>query len=316
MSVCVMGAGAFGTALALALAQNGRNVALWGRDTAAVETMRETRANPRLPGVVLSEGVHPVTEVLQEAETVLLAVPMQQLDSVVSSHADVLRGKALVACCKGLSLETGRGPTAALVDLDPYPAILTGPSFAHDIAIGLPTALTLACAHPDRAERLQQDLHAPALRLYRGTDVIGAELGGALKNVIAIGCGAVMGANLGVSARAALMTRGFAEMVRFATAQGAQAETLMGLSGLGDLTLTCTSDMSRNYRFGQALGQGATFDPKVTVEGAATARALAERATRDGIDLPLTTMIVALLDGTVDVREAMARLLARPFREE
>lgn len=316
MSVCVMGSGAFGTALALALAQDGRDVALWGRDTAAVETMRETRSNPRLPGVVLSEGIQPVTEVPRDAETLLLAVPMQQLDSVVSTHADVLRGKALVACCKGLSLETGRGPTAALADLDPFPAILTGPSFAHDIAIGLPTALTLACAHPDRAERLQRDLHAPALRLYRGTDVIGAELGGALKNVIAIGCGAVMGANLGVSARAALMTRGFAEMVRFATAQGAQAETLMGLSGLGDLTLTCTSDMSRNYRFGQALGQGATFDPKVTVEGAATARALAERATRDGIDLPLTAMIVALLDGTVDVREAMARLLARPFREE
>lgn len=221
-----------------------------------------------------------------------------------------------MACCKGLSLETGAGPTAALAARDPHPAILTGPSFADDIARGLPTALTLACADPARGAALQAALAAPTLRLYRSTDVVGAELGGALKNVIAIGCGAVMGAGLGASARAALMTRGFAEMVRFATAQGARAETLAGLSGLGDLTLTCTSDLSRNYRLGTALGAGAAFDRSVTVEGAATARALARRAEAEAIDMPVTAAVLALLDGRADVREAMTELLARPAKEE
>jgi glycerol-3-phosphate dehydrogenase (NAD(P)+) len=311
-----MGAGAFGSALAIALASEARPVQLWGRDAAAMDEMARTRRVPRLPGVVLPENVQPVAALPEGLGTVLLAVPMQRLAEVCGTHRAALRGAALVACCKGLSLETGAGPTAALRDLDPHPALLTGPSFAADIARGLPTALTLACADRARGAALQAELAAPTLRLYRSTDVTGAELGGALKNVVAIGCGAVMGAGLGASARAALMTRGFAEMVRFATAQGARAETLAGLSGLGDLTLTCTSDLSRNYRLGQALGRGAEFDDATTVEGAATARALAARAAREGIEMPVTRAVLALLDGQLDVTEAMTALLARPAKEE
>ena len=316
MTLCVMGAGAFGTALAIALARDDRPVLLWGRNAAAMAKMAETHVVPRLPEVVLPPNVAPISDLPAGLENVLLAVPMQQLAGVCSEHHKSLAGASLVACCKGLSLETGAGPTAALADIDPLPAILTGPSFAQDIAKGLPTALTLACADTDRGTALQDALQAPTLRLYRSTDVIGAEIGGALKNVVAIGCGAVMGAGLGVSARAALMTRGFAEMVRFATTAGARAETLAGLSGLGDLTLTCTSDLSRNYQLGLSLGAGTAFDRATTVEGAATARALAGRAKAEGIDMPLTHAVVSLLDGTQDVRQAMGALLARPAKEE
>ena len=194
--------------------------------------------------------------------------------------------------------------------------MLTGPSFARDIARGLPTALTLACTEPDVAAQLQAALSTPTLRLYRTTDVIGAELGGALKNAIAIGCGAVMGAGLGDSARAALMTRGFAEMQRIAAVMGADAETLMGLSGLGDLTLTCTSDQSRNYRLGLALGAGTDFDAAITVEGAATARALRKLAADLDVDLPVCMAVADLVDHQVDINGAIDRLLARPLKEE
>jgi glycerol-3-phosphate dehydrogenase (NAD(P)+) len=196
--------------------------------------------------------------------------------------------------------------------------VLTGPSFAADIAAGLPTALTLACAEPDLGARLQAQLSTPTLRLYRTEDVTGAELGGALKNVIAIACGAAMGAGLGASARAALMTRGFAEMNRMAQALGAAPATLAGLSGFGDLVLTCTSEGSRNYRFGMGLAesraQGTEADE--TVEGAATARAAAERARRLGVEMPITEAVVAVLDGRMALNEAMETLLARPLREE
>jgi glycerol-3-phosphate dehydrogenase (NAD(P)+) len=170
-------------------------------------------------------------------------------------------------------------------------ALLTGPSFAHDIAAGLPTALTLACADDELGVRLQYQLTTSNLRLYRSTDTIGAELGGAIKNVIAIACGAAVGAGLGDSARVALMTRGYAEMQRMALPLGARLETLAGLSGFGDLALTCSTKASRNYRFGVALGQGANFDPTITVEGAATARAALQRAGAIGIDMPITARL-------------------------
>lgn len=316
MTLCVLGAGAFGSALAIALAQPDRPVVLWGRDPEAMRAMEESRQVPRLPGVVLPASVTPVATLPDRLDTALLAVPMQQLAGLCETYQAALSDAALVACCKGLSLQTGQGPTAILSKYDAHPAILTGPSFAHDIAQGLPTALTLACADGTRGQTLQDDLNAPTLRLYRSTDVTGAELGGALKNVIAIGCGAVMGAGLGASARAALMTRGFAEMVRFATTQGARPETLAGLSGLGDLTLTCTSDLSRNYRLGLSLGARSSFDPNTTVEGAATAEALAARAVREGIDMPVTQAVLALVQRRVDVADAMTALLARPAKEE
>ena len=220
---------------------------------------------------------------LAGAQAVLLALPMQALAEFLAGA--VLPPVPLVACCKGIDLTTLRGPVAVIAAARPGNpvAILTGPSFAADIARGLPTALTLA---GDEAEALQHLLSTPALRLYRTDDVIGAELGGALKNVIAIAAGVVIGAGLGSSARAALMTRGYAEMLRLALSLGARAETLAGLSGLGDLVLTCTSTQSRNFRFGIALGAGTEFDPALTVEGVATARAVVRMAGRMTADHP------------------------------
>ncbi|WP_425040357.1 NAD(P)H-dependent glycerol-3-phosphate dehydrogenase [Primorskyibacter sp. S187A] len=315
MRIAVLGAGAFGTALAISFVRSGCDVTLWGRDAQALAALRETRETPRLPGVVLPDALK-ISDAVPEMDIGLIAVPMQQVAGLVERYCAALRDRSLVACCKGLSLTSGAGPTSALEEITAHPAILTGPSFAVDIARGLPTALTLACASERLGATLQTALVADNLRLYRTTDVVGAEVGGALKNVVAIGCGAVMGAGLGASARAALMTRGFAEMMRFAKAVGARSETLHGLSGLGDLTLTCTSDLSRNYRLGHALGAGSGFDPTTTVEGASTARALAARAARDGISMPITDAIVALLDGRSDVASAMAELFARPMKEE
>lgn len=315
MSVSVVGAGAFGTALAIALAKT-QAVTLWARDADHAAKMGADRQNKRrLPAVHFPETltISSGLETVLKADAVLLAMPMQALAGFAATHD--LSGKTVVACCKGIDLSTGRGPSAILSDAA-HVAVLTGPSFARDIAVGLPTALTLACADADVATRLQAALSTPTLRLYRSADVVGAELGGALKNVIAIGCGAVIGAGLGDSARAALMTRGFAEMQRMALAFGALPETLAGLSGLGDLALTCTSDMSRNYRLGLALGAGTEFDANVTVEGAATARALRHVAKARDLDLPVCLTVADLVDGKLDIRGAMDRLLARPLRKE
>ena len=314
----VLGAGAFGTALAVALAARGPldgpasgPVTLWGR---RIDWHGE---NPALPGVLLPAGVT-VTQTLPGADTLLIAVPAQALGAFLAQHAAALDGRALVSCAKGIDLATGRSPARMLAEACPAAtvAVLTGPSFAADIARGLPTALTLACADAGAGHRLQHELSTPALRLYRTTDVTGAELGGALKNVIAIAAGAAIGAGLGDSARAAIVTRGFAEMARFAARRGADPDTLTGLSGLGDLILTATSAQSRNFRYGQALGQGAPFDPAVTVEGAATARAVARIAEADGIDMPVSTLVAGLAEGRIGVKQAMEILFARPLKEE
>jgi glycerol-3-phosphate dehydrogenase (NAD(P)+) len=319
MSISVLGAGAFGTALAVTLARQ-TPVILWARNADEVQRMQTGRENRRLPGVTLPENVTVTAEIgdISATEVVLIGVPMQQLSGFLAQHAARLDGKTLVACCKGIDLATGKGPTALITDACPaaVPAVLTGPSFAADIARGLPTALTLACADPAVGPQLQAMLSTPSLRLYLSPDLRGAELGGALKNVIAIAAGVVIGAGLGDSARAALMTRGFAEMMRAATAWGAQAETLSGLSGLGDLVLTCGSDQSRNFRYGRALGAGLPFDTATTVEGAATARALLPLIAREGLDLPVSQMVAALVDGKITVENAVTALLARPLKQE
>jgi glycerol-3-phosphate dehydrogenase (NAD(P)+) len=314
----ICGAGAFGTALAVALAQRGA-VTLWARDADQAAEMQRRRENARrLPGIALPDGVRVISGALPEGDTpCLLAMPMQTLGGFLAAHGAAL-ARPLLACCKGMDLTTGLGPTALIARAVPgaVPAILTGPGFAADIARGLPTALTLACADADAGHALQAALTTSTLRLYRSTDPVGAELGGALKNVVAIACGAVMGAGLGESARAALMTRGFAEMNRLAAALGARPETMAGLSGLGDLALTCTSAQSRNYRYGQSLGEGAAFDPAITVEGAATARAALRRAQALGLDMPVTAAVAALVAGELRVAQAMDMLLARPLKEE
>lgn len=320
MSVAVLGAGAFGTAMAISLAGKGA-VTLWSRDAGHVAEMAASRENARrLPGMPFPETIAVTSDLRQAAQShvLLLAVPMQQLRRMLETYRTDLTGKVLVACCKGIELTTGLGPIEVMREALPEArhALLTGPSFAADIAKGLPTALTLACADPDLGKSLQQSLNTTNLRLYRTTDTLGAEIGGALKNVIAIACGAVIGAGLGDSARAALMTRGYAEMQRLARHLGAEADTLAGLSGFGDLALTCTSTLSRNYRLGLALGQGEVFDPTVTVEGAATAHATDAKARAMGLDMPITACVVGLLDGKLTLDAAMTALLTRPLKEE
>ena len=319
MTIAVAGAGAFGTALAVALGKKAP-VHLWARDAAMVEAMRTTRTTPRLPNVVLPENIDVSAdlETVFLADTILLAVPAQQISAFLITHADRLAGKTIVSCAKGIDLTTLKGTASSISELIPNAkaAILTGPSFAADIAKGLPTALTLACADDGVGTQLQADLSTKTLRLYRTTDVIGAELGGSLKNVMAIACGACIGEGMGDSARAALMTRGMAEMMRLSIAMGGQSETLMGLSGFGDLVLTCTSEQSRNYRYGLALGRMEGFDPSITVEGVATTHAVAKLAREKGIEMPIVTMLSGLLDGKSSITEAIQGLLSRPLKEE
>ena len=320
MSIGVLGAGAFGTALAVALARND-SVTLWARDADHAAQMRSSRQNARrLPNVSLPENVSVTAEIAVAAgcKTLLLVMPAQQMVGFLHANAPFLAGRKLVACSKGVDLGTGLGPSALIAQVcpDATPAILTGPSFAADIARGLPTALTLACTDDAVGGVLQAQLSTPVLRIYRSTDMIGAELGGALKNIVAIAAGVVIGAGLGDSARAALLTRGFAEMSRFAIARGARPETLAGLSGLGDLVLTCTSAQSRNFRFGLALGAGTVFDPTVTVEGVATAKAVSILAEKIGIEMPISAMIAALVEQKITVADATQALLSRPLKQE
>jgi glycerol-3-phosphate dehydrogenase (NAD(P)+) len=317
MMVSVLGAGAFGTALAISLAHKGP-VTLWARDLGDMANKRENTG--RLPGAMFPDAVI-VTEDLKAAcaaEILLIAVPMQKMRGFLEENKSDLDGKHIVACCKGIELTTGLGPISVIQATLPNAtaAILTGPSFAADIARGLPTALTLACADDDSAADLQKALTTGNLRVYRTTDTVGAELGGALKNVIAIACGTAIGAGLGESARAALMTRGFAEMQRLAAHRKADSATLAGLSGFGDLTLTCTSEQSRNYRLGQSLGKNIPFDPSTTVEGAATAHAVYQIAAENGLDMPITAVVAGLLDNRLNVQDAMKSLLTRPLKEE
>ena len=323
-AISVVGAGAFGTALAVSLARSlgpthEGQITLAARDPLQAQAMQRDRENTaRLPGVTLPDAIQITDQIDALPEgPVLLAVPMQKLRGVLRANPGLDR-RPLIACCKGIELNTTLGPSQVIAQERPdaTPLLLTGPSFANDIARGLPTALTLACGDDGIGRDLQQRLTTANLRLYRTTDVAGAELGGALKNVMAIACGAAIGAGLGDSARAALMTRGYAEMQRMAIAIGARAETLAGLSGLGDLALTCTSEQSRNYRFGLSIGQGAPRDTNMTVEGAATARAVRDRARAMQIDMPISDAVVRLINDEIGVAQAIDLLLTRPLKEE
>ncbi|MDA9900262.1 NAD(P)-dependent glycerol-3-phosphate dehydrogenase [Planktomarina temperata] len=320
MTVCILGAGAFGTALAVALSDR-HDVRLWGRDGAALREMAQSRKSPRLPDVTLVENITVTCDAkmaLQGADFILSAIPLQATHAALSELVPLFAGQPLIGCSKGVDLTTGLGGYSVLrsVYVAGPSGLLTGPSFAADIAGGLPTALTLAAAAQEDAGAWQAALSTETLRLYTSSDPIGAELGGALKNVIAIACGATIGVGLGQSARAALITRGQAEIMRYAVKLGAQPETLAGLSGFGDLCLTCTSEKSRNYQFGLALGRGQVFDNAVTVEGRATALALLPIMERLDIDMPITKAVAGLCLGTITVSQALAVLMARPLRKE
>lgn len=306
----ILGAGAFGTGLACAYAQAGHPVTLWGRNVAE---MRATRRAGRLGGLMLPDGITVTGTLPDSCAIALLALPTQSLGSALSEMD--IEAEAFVSCAKGIDRATGLRPTQLVARHRPdvQVAQLTGPSFAIDIARGLPTALTLGCADDTAGAALQRALSTPTLRLYRSTDVVGVELGGALKNVIAIAAGAVCGAGYGDSARAAVIARGFAEMSRIARDAGAQEETLTGLSGLGDLVLTCTTEKSRNFRHGMALAKGAEIDPAITVEGVHTAR---QMAATPRIDTPLSNAVAAMADGRADVASLRDALFNRPLKPE
>ena len=319
MSISVLGAGAFGTALAIALSRDGAKVTLWARDAADAEAMEVSRSSGRkLPGFALPDSLTVTGEAKAfEAETLLLAVPTQKLSGFVITN-NLAHDATLVSCAKGIDRTTGLGTASTLQSIRPQAtvALLSGPSFAFDIAKGMPTAIVLASAREEDAQRLQKALTRPALRLYRTTDIAGAELGGALKNVVALAAGIAIGAGLGDSARASVIARGFAELSRFATTKGAQSETIQGLSGLGDLVLTCTSDKSRNFTTGVALGRGEAPNPETTVEGLATAPTVRDEAERLGLDLPLIRTVAEVIDGKLDIQSAIETLLARPVGTE
>ena len=319
--ISVLGAGAFGTALAISMAASGLSVTLWARSESHAQEMARVGQNQkRLPGRSFPESLS-VTPDLTAAcapDIILLAIPMQQLAAFCADNAGLIQQKTLVSCCKGVDLKTGLGPFETLQEILPkaHAAVLSGPSFAVDIADGLPTAMTIATVDDTTAAHLQAQLSTDNIRLYSSIDPLGVSLGGALKNVVAIACGLAMGAGLGESARAALITRGFTEMQRLAAQRGADPTTLAGLSGFGDLVLTCTSEKSRNYAHGLRLGRGDAIDSAVTVEGVATARAVAHLSEDLGLDMPITRAVAHVLDGNISTSEAMQALLARPLKRE
>jgi glycerol-3-phosphate dehydrogenase (NAD(P)+) len=323
--ISVLGAGAWGTALANALARAHRSVTLYDIDRSVIDEIAKKGTNAtRLPGVKIMPEITPTSSLADavDAEALLLVVPAQALRALATELAPLLRRPTpLVACAKGIERGTGKFVTQILAETvaSGRPAILSGPSFAVDVARGLPTAVTLAAGDEEQAEALAELLRSAAFRVYHSTDVRGVEIGGAAKNVLAIAAGIVVGRRLGASAQAALTTRGFGELMRFGRAFGARPETLTGLSGLGDLILTCTSPQSRNYTLGVELGAGKTAADAGAgrlAEGAHTAAALVELARSKGVEMPIAEAIDEVLAGRLPVDEAIARLLSRPMGAE
>ena len=320
----IVGAGAFGTALALAAARAGREVLLFARDAETVAAIEAKREAPRLPGIALPETIAASSDIadLARADALILAAPTQNLRAACETLAPALPPDAIViSAAKGIEQASGLFTTQIIGEVlhGARSAILSGPSFASDSGIGLPTAVTLAAENGGLAADLAQALSSASFRIYHSTDPRGVEIGGAAKNVFAIAAGIVVGLGLGESARAALVARGFAELRRFGEAFGAQGETLMGLSGLGDVMLSCASPQSRNFFFGQAMGRGASVDEASggkLAEGAFTASVLARMARENDIEMPIAAAVAAIIAGETGLREAVAELLARPIRAE
>ena len=317
--IAVVGAGAWGTALAIQAARAGRPVTLWARDPIGAAEIERTRLNPRLPGIRLPGPIRVTPHLPAHAEAILLAVPMQHLRTVAAQLPP--SAAPLIVCAKGVEATTLRLPLEILAEIQPNRAafVLTGPNFAREVAEGMPAAATLAGADAGARDRIMALLATASFRLYGNDDTVGAQLGGAAKNVIAIAAGAVIGAGLGENARAARITRSLAELSRLTLALGGRAETVMGLSGLGDLLLTCTGPSSRNFSLGLALGRGERLEDilasrAAVTEGVATAPALVARAAT--IDMPICSAVAALLAGRTTLAQAIADLLARPRRDE
>ncbi len=320
-TVAVIGAGAWGTALAGVAARAGRDVVLYARKSATAAEIAATRANPKLPGVTLEAGVKVTDDIAVAAavDIVLIATPAQNLREAVAALAPHLAAtKPVIACAKGIERGTHKFMTEVIAEAAPnaIPAILSGPSFAEDVARGLPTAVTLAAKDETLASALVQSLGSSTFRPYHTTDVRGVEIGGAAKNVLAIAAGIVVGRKLGASAQAALTTRGFSELTRLGRACGARSETMAGLSGLGDLILTCSSPQSRNFALGIALGRGEPPPRDKLAEGEFTAPVLIELAASQNVDMPVSNAVAAILSGAMTIDAAIESLLTRPFKAE
>lgn len=324
MKLGIIGGGAWGTALAQVASAGGRETLLWAIEPEVVEAINDRHQNPVfLPGVPLNEAIRATADLsaLGECDAWLVVTPAQHLRWVLEQapHCD----KPLILCSKGIEEKSGQLLHSVAKETCPSAAIavLSGPTFAHEVARGLPTAVTLAADDVSLANRLRERLARPTFRIYVSDDVAGAEIGGAVKNVLAIACGVVQGKGLGENARAALIARGFAEMRRFGLACGAQRETLAGLSGLGDLVLTCASTSSRNYSLGVGIGEGRQAAEllshrKTVAEGAFTAPVLARLAREKKIDMPIVEAVDALVAGRANVDEVLDALLSRPPRAE
>lgn len=321
--VTVLGGGAWGTALALTALRGGHETRIWARDRETVRAIQEHNENPRyLPGIRFDPGLEATSDMaraLDGADCVLVATPAQSLRGVLESVRDDLSPSAtLVLCAKGIERGTGRLMSDIAGELLPETpvAALSGPSFATDVARGLPTAVTVAERDEDRAAALAEFLSAPHFRCYSSDDLVGVEVGGALKNVMAIAAGAAAGAGLGASAQAAIVTRGFVELQRIGAALGAVPQTLFGLSGLGDLILTCSSPQSRNFSYVMALGRGESLENRPLAEGVATAGIAAEIARQKGIEAPITDAVEAILAGRMSITQAVTALMSRPLKSE
>ena len=325
-SIGVIGAGAWGTALAISAARAGLSVRLWARARATADAVSGSHKNARLPGITLPDAISATTDpaALASCDTVLIATPAQSVRSVMMAFAPHLAtGARAVITAKGIEQGTGCFMSEVLAEVAPTlePLVLSGPSFAADVARGLPTAITLAARSLDIARPVAEALSHSALRPYLSDDLVGVQIGGAVKNVLAIACAIVAGRGLGESARAALIARAFAELTRFGRAHGAKPETLTGLSGLGDLVLTCSSPTSRNYSFGFALGQGKSVAEAGTSlsgvsEGAFTASAVVTLAAQRGIEMPISAAVLDVLEGRSSVDAAILRLMQRPLKVE
>jgi len=321
--IAVLGGGAWGTALATTALRAGHGCTLWARDVETVTAINARHENPRyLPGIGLDPALQATADLdaaLTGATCVLAVVPAQAMRGLLNALASRLDAKTpLVLCAKGIERDTGKLLSEIATEILPRNPIaaLSGPSFATDVAAGLPTAVTVAAGDEAHAAALAALLSSPAFRCYSSADLIGVEVGGALKNVLAIAAGAVSGAGLGASAQAALVTRGFVELRRVGAAFGAEPETLMGLSGLGDLILTCGSAQSRNFSYGVALGRSENLEGRPLAEGVATAGIAARIAREKGVEAPIIAAVEALLAGRIAIADAVAALMARPLKSE
>jgi glycerol-3-phosphate dehydrogenase (NAD(P)+) len=326
--VAIIGGGAWGTALACVARRAGNETILWARDAAVVQPVNEQRTNPRyLTGITLEAGIIATTKLetaIADADIVLLVVPAQFVREISTAIAPHLQqGTPVAICAKGVEQKSGALMTEVLAETLPEAAIgvLSGPTFAQEVARGLPTAVTLAAPDPATNKALAAAIGVPRFRPYLSDDPVGAEIGGAVKNVLAIACGIVAGRQMGDNARAALITRGLAEIVRLGIAKGARPETLMGLSGLGDLTLTCNAMQSRNFSLGAALGEGRTLseildERRAVTEGVYSAGSVVALADRLGVEMPICRAVDRIVNYGEDIDQVIAGLLSRPFAHE